>query len=140
MILSSFPLLFSLPISTIGNSDNILITFIYYILICILDLVPSQWPYLFLSSFPFCLSQRLTILIIFLQLLFTISLFICRILSLFNIFPFDFLLPALFASTNGNSDNIHTTFTYYVLIYIQNLVVLMSCRFFLKASQLSQPL
>ncbi len=77
MALTSSPLFPSLPAP--GNSGNILTTFIYYMLICIQDLVPFQWPYLLLSSFLHCLLQTLAIPIIFPQLSLTIYLFVCRI-------------------------------------------------------------
>ncbi len=77
MALPSSPLLPSLPAP--GNSDNIPTTFIYYMLICMQDLVPSRWPYLPLPSFLFCLLQPLAIPVIFSQFSLTIYLFVCRI-------------------------------------------------------------
>lgn len=79
MALSFPPLLLPLPAPTTGNSGNISTTFIYYMLIYIQDLVSSQWFYPLLSSFSICLSQLLTIPIIFSQLSLTTYLFVHRI-------------------------------------------------------------
>lgn len=55
-IISSFSLLPFLSTPTTGNFDNILTTFIYYMLIYMQDFVPSQWLYLPLPFFPLCLT------------------------------------------------------------------------------------
>ncbi len=80
------PLLMDLPSSPLfpsllapANSGNIPTTFIYYMLICMQDLVPSRWPYLPLPSFLICLLQPLAIPVIFPQLSLTICLFVYRI-------------------------------------------------------------
>ncbi len=98
MALPSSPLFPSLPALTTNNCGNIPTTFIYYMLICIQDLVLSRWPYFFLPSFSLCLLQLLAIPVIFLQLSFTIGLFVFSILSPINVStflspPFSFACP-----------------------------------------------
>ncbi len=65
IVLFSSLFLLSLPAPTTRNSGNISTTFIYYMLICIQDLIPSQQPSFVFTSFLLCLSQPLAIPVIF---------------------------------------------------------------------------